>query len=120
MRMHFGPLNDGHPGAPRLEATVVGSGTAWISTNGRTIKGTWKKTGVTKPTQFYDANGNEVTLTVGQTFVQVMPTRLPAVVQGRLGPAAGHAGAIGHARLTPAASRLGTSASRRRRIPTSA
>ena len=28
--MRFGPLNDGHPGAPRLEATVVGSGTAWI------------------------------------------------------------------------------------------
>ena len=26
MRMRFGPLNDGHPGAPRLEATVVGSG----------------------------------------------------------------------------------------------
>ena len=34
MRMAFGPLNDGHPGAPRLEATVVGHGTAWISTNG--------------------------------------------------------------------------------------
>jgi hypothetical protein len=74
MRMRFGPLNDGHPGAPRLEATVVGSGTAWISTNGRTIKGTWKKTGVTKPTKFYDKAGNEVTLTVGQTFVQVLTT----------------------------------------------
>jgi hypothetical protein len=72
MRMAFGPLNDGHPGAPRLEATVVGSGTAWISTNGRTIKGTWKKTAITKPTKFYDAAGNEVVLTVGQTFVQVV------------------------------------------------
>ena len=65
MRMRFGPLNDGHPGAPRLEANVVGSGPAWISTNGRTIKGTWKKTAMTKPTKFYDKNGNEVTLTVG-------------------------------------------------------
>jgi ABC-type glycerol-3-phosphate transport system permease component len=74
MRMRFGPLNDGHPGAPRLEATVVGSGPAWISTNGRTIKGTWKKTSITKPTKFYDADGNEVTLTVGQTFVQVITT----------------------------------------------
>ena len=27
MRMVFGPLNDGHPGAPRLEANVVGHGT---------------------------------------------------------------------------------------------
>jgi Protein of unknown function (DUF3048) N-terminal domain/Protein of unknown function (DUF3048) C-terminal domain len=74
MRMRFGPLNDGHPGAPRLEAAVVGSGPAWISTNGRTIKGTWKKASVTKPTQFFDAQGNEVTLTIGQTFVQVVTT----------------------------------------------
>lgn len=72
MRMSFGPLNDGHPGAPRLEATVVGSGTAWISTNGRTITGTWKKSSLTKPTRFYDARGKQVTLTVGQTFVQVV------------------------------------------------
>jgi hypothetical protein len=74
MRMVFGPLNDGHPGAPRLEANVVGSGTAWISTNGRTIRGTWKKAGITKPTRFFDASGNQVTLTVGQTFIQVLTT----------------------------------------------
>ncbi len=74
MRMVFGPLNDGHPGAPRLEANVVGHGPAWISTNGRTIKGTWKKTAFTAPTQFYDASGKEVTLTAGQTFVQVLTT----------------------------------------------
>jgi hypothetical protein len=77
MRMRFGPLNDGHPGAPRLEATVVGSGPAWIFTNGRTIKGTWKKTAMTKPTRFYDAKGNQVTLTIGQTFVQVIPGNYP-------------------------------------------
>ena len=50
MMMSFGPLNDGHPKKHRLEAKVIGSGRAWISTNGRTIKGTWKKTGLTKPT----------------------------------------------------------------------
>ena len=27
---------------------------------------------MTKPTRFYDKNGKEVTLTIGQTFVQVM------------------------------------------------
>ena len=93
--MRFGPLNDGHPEAPRSRPTSSAAGTAWISTNGRTIKGTWKKTAMTKPTQFYDADGKEVTLTIGQTFVQVLPSGLPAVVQGRLGPAAGHARAVG-------------------------
>jgi Protein of unknown function (DUF3048) N-terminal domain/Protein of unknown function (DUF3048) C-terminal domain len=74
MRMSFGPLNDGHPDKHRLEADVVGSGPAWISTNGRTIKGTWRKDGIKKPTRFYDRRGNEVTLTIGQTFIQVLTT----------------------------------------------
>jgi hypothetical protein len=72
MLMHFGPLNDGSK-KHRLEATVIGSGPAWISTNGVTIKGTWKKTALTSATRFFDAKGKPVTLTVGQTFVQVMP-----------------------------------------------
>ncbi len=74
MRMAFGPLNDGHPDKHRLEAQVVGKGKAWISTNGRTIKGTWVKTGLKKPTRFFDAAGNEVVLTAGQTFIQVLTT----------------------------------------------
>jgi hypothetical protein len=57
----------------RLEADLIGSGKAIIFTNGRRVDGTWKKTGTTKPTLFYDAAGDPVTLTVGQTFVQVVP-----------------------------------------------
>lgn len=72
MVMSFGPLNDGSK-KHRLEAQFVGKGTAWIATNGKTIKGTWRKTSMTSPTRFYDKNGKQVTLTVGQTFVQVMP-----------------------------------------------
>lgn len=72
MLMRFGPLNDGHPEKHRLEAQVVGSGTAWIATNGSTIKGTWKKASQTGPTQFFDGDGRPVTLTVGQTFINVL------------------------------------------------
>jgi len=71
MLMSFAPLNDGSQ-KHRLEATVVGSGTAWIATNGTTIRGTWKKTALTSPTRFFDGAGKTVVLTVGQTFVQVM------------------------------------------------
>jgi hypothetical protein len=73
MLMRFGPLNDGSR-KHRLEAEVVGQGTAWIATNGTTIKGTWRKASLTKPTKFYDSNGREVTLTVGQTFINVLQT----------------------------------------------
>jgi len=72
MIMKFGPLNDGHPNKHRLEAQVVGQGKAFIATNGHTIAGTWRKKSMTAPTLFYDANGHQVTLTVGQTFVQVI------------------------------------------------
>jgi Protein of unknown function (DUF3048) N-terminal domain/Protein of unknown function (DUF3048) C-terminal domain len=72
MIMQFGPLNDGHPNKHRLEAQVVGKGKAWIATNGHTIVGTWRKKSLTAPTLFYDAKGHQVTLTVGQTFIQVL------------------------------------------------
>ena len=72
MMVSFGPLNDGS-NKHRLEARNVGSGKAWIATNGRTIVGTWKKTSVAGPTRFYDKDGKAVTLTRGQTFIQVMP-----------------------------------------------
>ena len=73
MLMHFGPLNDGHPKKHRLEAKVIGSGMAWISTNGKTIQGTWRKKSLTGGTKFYTSAGVQVTLTAGQTFINVMP-----------------------------------------------
>lgn len=72
MSMSFGRLNDGSR-KNRLEAQFIGRGPAWIATNGKTIKGTWRKTSMTGPTRFFDAKGKPVTLTVGQTFIQVMP-----------------------------------------------
>lgn len=65
----------------RLEGDVLGSGKAFISTNGRTIEGTWKKASMTKPTRFYDEDGNPVTLTIGQTFIQVMPRGAPIHIE---------------------------------------
>jgi hypothetical protein len=87
MLVHFGPLNDGHPSKMRLEADLIGKGTAWIATNGRTIKGTWRKDAITKPTRFFDAAGKPVTLTVGQTFIQVLPTGSKVTIKdGKLLP----------------------------------
>ena len=72
MWMHFGPLNDGEPYKHRLEATIIGTGPAWIAQDGHTIKGTWRKKTVSGPTLFYDSKGNLLSLTVGQTFVNVV------------------------------------------------
>ena len=73
LRMAFGPLNDGHPHKHRLEARDVGKGVAWISTNGYTVKGQWRKASPTAPTLLYGPDGRQIVLTAGQTFVQVIP-----------------------------------------------
>jgi hypothetical protein len=72
MFMSFAPLNDGSK-KHRLEAKFTGKGTAWIATNGTAVKGSWKKASMSAPTRFYGADGKQVTLTIGQTFVQVVP-----------------------------------------------
>jgi hypothetical protein len=70
--MPFAPLNDGHPNKYRLEARNVGTGEAWISSNGVTVKGTWSKASSKAPTLLFGPNGAPITLTAGQTFVQVI------------------------------------------------
>ena len=73
LRMRFGPLLNSDPKKHRLEAADIGHGEAWISTGGRTIKGTWRKASAAAPTLLFDAGGHPVALTPGQTFVQVLP-----------------------------------------------
>jgi hypothetical protein len=72
MFMSFAPLNDGSK-KHRLEAKFTGKGVAWIATNGKAVKGTWRKASMTAPTKFYLPDGTEAILTAGQTFVQVVP-----------------------------------------------
>lgn len=78
MEVAFGSLGAGQKG--RLEAANIGSGRAWIATNGKVVRGTWKKVSAGSPTRFFDGAGKAVTLTVGQTFVQVMPKGSPITV----------------------------------------
>jgi hypothetical protein len=73
MFVRFGPLSDSHPEKGRLEAAFVGSGKAFVATNGRTVSARWVKSSITGPTRFLDAKGRPIALTPGQTFVQVMP-----------------------------------------------
>lgn len=67
--MRFAPLNDAKH---RLEAQFTGTGKAWIFTNGQLVRGTWSKKSMTAPTLLLGPDGQPITLTVGQTFVQVV------------------------------------------------
>ena len=78
MRVPFVPLGDKKK---RLDGQVIGSGTAWVSTNGKTVKGTWRKKSFTSPTRFYGPDGKQLPLTIGQTFIQVVPKSTKITIQ---------------------------------------
>lgn len=52
----------------------VGSGEADFFINGRHIHGSWMRNSMGDRTVFMDANGEEITLKPGKTFIQVVPT----------------------------------------------
>ncbi len=45
------------------------SGSGYYITGGKAIPVTWEKGDATSPTTFYDANGNEITLNTGKTYI---------------------------------------------------
>ncbi len=57
----------------RLEITMVGEGKAICLVGGRLIEGTWKKPSLDEVTLFYDDAGQKVSLTPGQTWIQIVP-----------------------------------------------
>lgn len=58
-------------GAVVDEAQLVGSGDAWIFTDGKVVKGKWSKGSATEVTRYTDAAGQAVDLTPGTTWVEL-------------------------------------------------
>lgn len=53
--------------------TTIGSGEASVFQDGVQVKGTWKKPSRTERTRFYNEAGQEITLTRGKIWVEVVP-----------------------------------------------
>ncbi|MFA6908481.1 MAG: DUF3048 domain-containing protein [Patescibacteria group bacterium] len=68
-------------GKGRLEMFVGGTGQAWIAQNGTLTNGTWKKDSRTDRTRFYDANGNEMSMVRGSTWIHVVPKDRPVTYE---------------------------------------
>lgn len=51
----------------------VSKGGGYYVTNGKAIPVTWEKTSMTSPTRYYDADGNEITINTGKTYVGFVP-----------------------------------------------
>lgn len=53
------------------EAQVVGTGEAWVLTDGKVVKGSWSKPSEDKVTAFTGPDGTPVPLTPGQTWIEL-------------------------------------------------
>ena len=56
------------------DITTIGTGSAYIFQNGYVVPGTWNKESVDAQIVFRDADGDEIALAPGQTFVEAIPT----------------------------------------------
>ncbi|MBV8160555.1 MAG: DUF3048 domain-containing protein [Acidimicrobiia bacterium] len=68
-------------GEPVSVAQVVGTGDAWVLSQGKVVKGRWSKPADDTPASFTDATGAPIKLTPGTTWVEVQPVGTPAAVQ---------------------------------------
>ena len=58
-------------GADVPEAELVGEGEAWVFTDGKVVKGRWRKTSPDAVTQYLDRSGAPVRMTPGHTWVEL-------------------------------------------------
>ncbi|HEY5787113.1 MAG TPA: DUF3048 domain-containing protein [Microlunatus sp.] len=56
-------------GSRSVKSATVGKGKVVIYRDGRKIGGTWRRSGDTKPLRFVDADGRDIPLAVGKTWV---------------------------------------------------
>jgi hypothetical protein len=59
----------------------VGSGKAYVLRDGKVIKGTWERDRASDITKFLDASGNEIPLTPGNTWVELLPNNLRVTIK---------------------------------------
>jgi hypothetical protein len=62
---------DASPGVPKTE--LLGSGEAWISTRGGTVRATWSKASATSQIRLVDESGIVVRLAPGSSWIELVP-----------------------------------------------
>ena len=57
---------------PIPRTVMIDSGSAWVFTNGKRVKGTWTKSSQSAPIQLFDEAGAPIKLAVGNTWIELM------------------------------------------------
>lgn len=70
-------------GSPSPDVKLVGKGRAWILRDGRLVVGRWRRASLGEPTVFETRAGEEIALSPGTTFVELVPKGDGEVTFGR-------------------------------------
>ena len=57
---------------PIPRTVMIDSGTAWVFSNGKRIKGTWTKAAQSSAIQLFDKSGAPIKLAIGNTWIELM------------------------------------------------
>ena len=69
--VRFTPYGTSPADAASPEAITVGSGTAWIFTEGQLIEGSWSKANAQAVTRYFDSEGTPVEILPGRVWVEI-------------------------------------------------
>ena len=61
------------------KTTMIGSGEAFVSTGGKSLRATWSKTGTSSPIRLVDGNGVTIRLAAGNTWIELVPAKQGSV-----------------------------------------
>lgn len=64
------------------EVQSIGSGNAFVFTNGQIVFGTWSRSAASQPIAILDANNNPIALTPGNTMIELAPPGTITIRQG--------------------------------------
>jgi hypothetical protein len=80
VRVTLSDIRDANGVASPL-AHVVGEGSAHVLTAGVIVSGRWSRPSLDRPTKFVDEDGEEVGLTPGPTWIELVPTQVSVSVE---------------------------------------
>ncbi len=73
-------VGEGVPPTPIPEGVLTGTGQAWFLSDGKILRGTWTRPGLTTVATYQNVTGGPVQLTPGKTWIELVPVgNVPAV-----------------------------------------
>jgi hypothetical protein len=67
----------GSSGSAVPATNTIGSGPAYVFSQGRVAEGTWSRSDITEPFALTDADGNALTVPAGRPWITIFPTQRP-------------------------------------------